>query len=148
MCCFSAKSDRCTGTARRSDGPRRYKLASMKFNTFGETVFLRLPRSCRVAEKSDPIARFSAPDCRKSWKIDGFHRISQHSVLPSTCKFNSSHGGGGSAPPTHPPRLNSYFYYFVLGSREPKNTVFQQNPIVAQAQLDAPMDSDAVIAAA
>ena len=45
-------------------------------------------------------------------------------------------------------QLNSYFYYFVLGSREPKNTVFQQNPIVAQAQLDAPMDSDAVIAAA
>ena len=55
---------------------------------------------------------------------------------------------GGAPPPPHPTRLNSYFYYFVLGSREPKNTVFQQNPIVAQAQLDAPMDSDAVIAAA
>ena len=55
---------------------------------------------------------------------------------------------GGAPPPPHPPRLNSYFYYFVLGSREPKNTVFQQNPIVAQAQLDAPMAPDAVIAAA
>ena len=27
----------------------------MNFNTFGETIFLRLQRSCRVAEKSDPI---------------------------------------------------------------------------------------------
>ena len=61
----------------------------MTFNTFAEGVFLRLPRSCRVAEKSDPI-----------------------------------------------------------GSREPNYDVFQQNPIVAQAQLNAPMDSDAVIAAA
>ena len=61
----------------------------MKFNTFAETVFLRLPRSYRVAEKSDPI-----------------------------------------------------------GSREPNYAVFQQNPIVVTAQLDAPMDSDAVIAAA
>ena len=86
---FSAKSDRCTGTARRSAGPRRYKLASMKFNTLCERAFLRLPRSCRVAEKSDQI-----------------------------------------------------------GSREPNYAVFQQNPIVVHAQLDAPMDSDAVIAAA
>ena len=85
LCCFSVKSDRCTGTARRSDGPRRYKLASMKFNTLRERVFLRLPRSYRVAEKSDPI-----------------------------------------------------------GSREPNYAVFQQNPIVAQAQLDAPMDPDAI----
>ena len=82
---FSAKSDRCTGTARRSDGPRRYKLASMKFNTFARCVFLRLPRSCRVEEKSEPI-----------------------------------------------------------GSREPNYAIFQQNPIVAQADLDAPMDSDAI----
>ena len=52
--------------------------------------------------------------------------------------------GGGSAPPPHPSRLNSHFYYFILGSREPKNTVFQQNPIVAQAELDAPMHPDAV----
>ena len=57
----------------------------MKFNTFAETVFLRLPRSYRVAEKSDPI-----------------------------------------------------------GSREPNYAVFQQNPIVAQAELDAPMHPDAV----
>ena len=55
LCSFSAKSDRCDSTTRRSDGPRRYKLASMKFNTFGETIFLRLPRSYRVVEKSDPI---------------------------------------------------------------------------------------------
>ena len=27
----------------------------MNFNTFAEGVFLRLPRSYRVAEKSDPI---------------------------------------------------------------------------------------------
>ena len=65
---FSAKSDRCTGTARRSDGPRRYELASMKFNTLRERVFLRLPRSCRVAEKSDPIDRFSGPDLQKITK--------------------------------------------------------------------------------
>ena len=80
---------RCDSRAQHSDGPRRYKLANINFNTFAESIFLRLPRSCRVAEKSD-----------------------------------------------------------LIGSREPKNTVFQQNPIVAQAQLDAPMDSDAVIAAA
>ena len=61
----------------------------MNFNTFAEGVFLRLPRSYRVAEKSDPI-----------------------------------------------------------GSREPNCAVFQQNPIVAQAQLDAPMDPDAIIAQA
>ena len=35
-----------------------------------------------------------------------------------------------------------------IGSREPNYVVFQQNPIVAQAQLDAPMDPSAVIAAA
>ena len=40
-------------------------LASMNFNTLGETIFLRLPRSYRVAEKSDPIARLSGPDRRK-----------------------------------------------------------------------------------
>ena len=74
LCCFSAKSDRCIGTARRSDGPRRYKLASMKFNTFAEGSFLRLPRSCRVAEKSDPIDRFSGPDLQK---INCFYQISR-----------------------------------------------------------------------
>ena len=65
---FSAKSDRCTGTARCSDGLRRCNRGSMKFNTFGETIFLRLPRSCRVAEKSDPIDRFSGPDLQKIMK--------------------------------------------------------------------------------
>ena len=64
----AAKSDRCTCTARRSDGLRRYKLASMKFNTFARWVFLRLPRSHRVAEKSDPIDRFSGPDLQKITK--------------------------------------------------------------------------------
>ena len=77
LCCFSAKSDRCDSRARRSDGPKRYNRASMNFNTFAGCVFLRLPRSYRVAEKSDPIARFSGPDRRKSWKIDGFYRISR-----------------------------------------------------------------------
>ena len=35
-----------------------------------------------------------------------------------------------------------------IGSREPNYAVFQQNPIAVTTQLDAPMDSDAVIAAA
>ena len=61
----------------------------MNFNVFAEGVFLRLPRSCRVMEKSD-----------------------------------------------------------LIGSREPNFAVFQQNPTVVTAQLDAPMDPDAVIAAA
>ena len=58
-----------------------------------------------------------------------------------------SHGGEGSATPTPLPP-HKHFYCFALTSREPKNTVFQQNPTVQQAQLDAPMDSDAVFAAA
>ena len=61
----------------------------MNFSKFEECVFLRSPRSYRVAEKFDPI-----------------------------------------------------------GSLEPNYAVFQQNLIVAQAQLDAPMDPDAVVAAA
>ena len=40
------------------------------------------------------------------------------------------------------------FYCFDIGSREPNCAVFQQNPIVAQAELDAPIDPDAVIAQA
>ena len=89
LCCFSTKSDLCDSSSRRSDGLRRSNRGGMKFNTFAGGYFLRLPRSCRFAEKSDPI-----------------------------------------------------------GSREPKNTVFQQNPTVVTAQLDAPMDPDAVNAAA
>ena len=85
LCCFSANHDSRARIARRSDGPRRCKLASMKFNTFREGICLRLPRSYRVAEK-----------------------------------------------------------YEILCSREPNYAVFQQNPTVAQAELDAPMDSDAV----
>ena len=61
----------------------------MKFITFAGERFLRLSRSYRVAEKSDPI-----------------------------------------------------------GSREPNYAVFQQNPTVVTAELDAPMDPDAVIAQA
>ena len=61
----------------------------MNFTTFAEGTFLRLPRSHRVAEKSDPI-----------------------------------------------------------GSREPNFAVFQQNPTVVTADLDAPMDPDAVVAQA
>ena len=89
LCCFSANQYSRAGTARRSDGPKRYNRASMNFNIFGESIFLRLPRSYRVAEKSDPI-----------------------------------------------------------GSREPNYAVFQQNPTVVTADLDAPMDPDAVIAQA
>ena len=52
------------------------------------------------------------------------------------------------SPPSAHTRLTKHFYYFDLTSREPKNTVFQQNPTVQQAQLDAPMYSDALNAAA
>ena len=65
---FSAKSDTRALTTRRSVGLRRSKRGSTKFNTFAETIFLRLPRSCRVAEKSDPIDRFSGPDLQKITK--------------------------------------------------------------------------------
>ena len=82
---FFSKSDRCDSTTRCSDGPRRCNRGSMKFNTFAEGIFLRLPRSYRVAEKSSQI-----------------------------------------------------------GSREPNCAVFQQNPTVAQAVLDAPMDPSAI----
>ena len=61
----------------------------MNFNAFARCVFLRLPRSCRVVEESDPI-----------------------------------------------------------GSREPNFAVFQQNPTVVTTDLDAPMESDAVVAQA
>ena len=61
----------------------------MNFNAFAETIFLRLPRSYRVAEESSQI-----------------------------------------------------------GSLEPNCAVFQQNPTVVTAELDAPMDPDAVIAQA
>ena len=89
LCCFSAKPDRCDRRARRSDGCRRCNRASMNFNAFAEGTFLRLPRSCRVMEKSD-----------------------------------------------------------LIGSREPNFAVFQQNPTVVTTDLDAPMESDAVIAQA
>ena len=68
LCNFSAKHDRCDSTTRCSDGLRRCNRGSMKFNTFAETIFLRLPRSYRVAEKSDPIDRFSGPDLQKITK--------------------------------------------------------------------------------
>ena len=85
LCCFSAKSDRITSISWRSDGLRRSNRSIMKFHTFARRAFVRLPRSCRVAEKSDPIC-----------------------------------------------------------SREPNCAVFQQITTVQQAQLDAPMDSDAI----
>ena len=47
-------------------------------------------------------------------------------------------------PPPHPPRLNLHFYCFDIGSREPNCDVFQQNPIVVTAELDTPMDPDAI----
>ena len=77
LCCFSAKPDRCDSTTRRSDGLRRCNRASMKFNTFAEGIFLRLPRSCRVAEKFDPIGHFLGPDSmqkiiKKRWVLSAF----------------------------------------------------------------------------
>ena len=66
LCCFSAKFDSRTRITRRSVGLRRSTRGSTKFNTFARCTFLRLPRSYRVAEKSDPIDRFSGPDRRKS----------------------------------------------------------------------------------
>ena len=83
-CSFSANSDRCDNTPRRSDGLRRCTRCSMKFNTFARCIFLCLPRSYRVAEKSDPIARFSGPNCRKimknRWFLSAFsaHSITQY----------------------------------------------------------------------
>ena len=65
---FSPKSDSRAGRTRCSVGLRRSKRGSTKFNTFAESIFLRLPRSCRVAEKSDPIDRSSGPDLQKITK--------------------------------------------------------------------------------
>ena len=68
LCCFSANHDSPTSRTQRSDVLRRSKRGGTKFNTFAEGIFLRLPRSCRVAEKSDPIDRFSGPDLQKITK--------------------------------------------------------------------------------
>ena len=62
LCCFSAKSDSCDSRARRSDGCRRCNRASMNFNTFARCIFLRLPSSYRVAEKSSQIGS-REPNC-------------------------------------------------------------------------------------
>ena len=145
---FSAKSDTRALTTQRCVGLRRYKRGGTKFNTFARWVFLRLSRSCRVAEKSDPIDRFLGPDLPKIVrKIDvfiSFLTTAYHQVPRSPIAIKA----GGAPPPPHPPRLTKHFYCFDLRSREPKNTVFQQNPIVVQAELDAPLDSDALNAAA
>ena len=107
-----------------------------------------MSRSCRVAEKSDPIDRFSGPDLPKivrkidvfiSFLITAYHQVPHIPIAILA---------GGAPPPPHPPRLTKHFYCFDLRSREPKNTVFQQNPSVQQAQLDAALDSDAINAAA
>ena len=82
MCCFSANYDSRAGTTRRYDGPRRSNRGIMKFNTFGESVFLRLPRSCRVAEKSDPIDRFSGQVLPGTLHFLGSCAISIHSNAP------------------------------------------------------------------
>ena len=144
---FSAKSDRCTGTARRSDGPKRYKLANMNFNIFGETIFLRLPRSCRVAEKSDPIDRFSGQ------------------VLPGTLHFLGSCAiSSDLMPPWHHNMIINYSIQLALLFRSSAALVgstmidfclpraklccFSANPTVVTAELNAPMDPDAVNAQA
>ena len=81
---FSAKSNTRALKTQSSVGLRRSKRGSTKFNTFAESVFLRLSRSCRVAEKSDPIDRFSGPDLQKitknRWFLSAFstHRITKY----------------------------------------------------------------------
>ena len=58
LCCFSANPDRCDSRTRRSDGLRRYELASINFNTLRE----KLVFVCRdrTALRRNPIR--SAPE--------------------------------------------------------------------------------------
>ena len=148
--CFSAKSDSRTGITRRSDGLRRCNRGSTKFNTFAESIFLRLPRSCRVAEKSDPINRFSGPDLQKitknRWFLSNFSTTRHDRAKQKN--YSVANVSKRRLPNPHPPRLTKHFYCFDLTSRKPKNTVFQQNPTLVHSQLDSPLDSDAKNAAA
>ena len=126
LCCFSVKSDRCTGTARRSDGPRRYKLASMKFDAFARCVFLRLPRSCRVAEKSDPIDRFSGPDLQKIVrKIDVFisFLITAHHQVP---RSPIAIMAGGAPPPHTPPASQNTSIASIFAPESQKTQFFSK----------------------
>ena len=99
----------------------------MKFNTFAETIFLRLPRSCRVAEKSDPIDRFSGPDLmqkitKNQWFLSNFsaQRITKYLAV------QSQPWRGGKLPSPTSSRLESHFYCFDIGSREQNYAAFQQ----------------------
>ena len=67
-----------------------------------------------------------------------------HFSVPMTPLCYLEAMAGGAPPPPRPPRLNLHFYCFDIGSREPNYAVFQQNPIVVTAEIDAPMDPDAI----
>ena len=60
LCCFSAKSDRSDSKTRRSDGPRRYKRACIKFNTLLRGFF----SVCRdrTALRRNPIRSLASRD--------------------------------------------------------------------------------------
>ena len=91
----------------------------------------------KLGTRSQKIAR--KIDVFISFLITAYHQVPRSPIAIMA---------GGAPPPPHPPRLTKHFYCFDLTSREPKNTVFQQNPSVQQAQLDAALDSDAINAAA
>jgi len=83
LCCFLANHDSRARTTRRSDGPRRYKRASITFNTLAEGTLLSLPRSCRVADKSDPIGS-REPNC------DVFSKSRQSNKHDSTLRWTQT----------------------------------------------------------
>ena len=104
-----------------------------------------LPRCGEIrSDRSLLGTRFNAENHEKSMVFIEFLSTAYHQVPRSPIAAMA----GGYPPPSHPFRLESHFYCFDIGSREPNYAVFQQNPIVVTTQLDAPMDSDAVIAAA
>ena len=146
VCCFSSKSDRCTGTAQRSDGLRRYKLASRKFNTFarwGFSPFAEILSRCGEI-RSDRLPR--AKLCCFSAKSDQYDSRTQRFDVRSrykraSIKFNTSSGGCFLRLP------RSYRVAEKsdpICSREPNCAVFQQITTVVQAQLYAPMDPSAM----
>ena len=105
LCCFSAKSDRCTGTARHSDGlnPSRQhdNRGSMKFNIFAEGIFSPFAEIVsRCGEIRSDRSLLGTRSTENREKNRCFYQLSHHSISPSTSELNSNHGGGGSTPPT------------------------------------------------
>ena len=123
---FSAKSDTRALTTRCSVGLRRYKRGGTKFNTFARWVFLRLSRSCRVAEKSDSIDRFSGPDCRKIVrKIDvfiNFLTTAHHQVPRSPIAIMA----GGAPPPHTPPASQNTSIASIFAPESQKTQFFSK----------------------